>query len=158
MSSEDQTRVWDLMNDLDYCMLVTQTTNGLRSRPMSSIVKHDEGKIYFLSDTNGAKDDEIAQNPQILLAYANGSNKFVSTTATATISSDRELIKRLWNPGAQAFWPEGPDASNIVVIVAQPTGAEYWDGSNALVSTVKFAMAIVTGTKPAMGDSEKVIL
>ena len=82
MSSEDQTRVWDMMNDLDYCMLVTQTTTGLRSRPMSSIVKHEEGKIYFLSDTSGAKDDEIAKNPQILLAYSNGSNKFVSATAT----------------------------------------------------------------------------
>ena len=75
------------------------------SRPMSSIVKPEEGKIYFLSDQRTAKDDEIAARPEVLLAYGNGASQFVSTRAHAVLSSDRALIKRLWNPGAQAFWP-----------------------------------------------------
>jgi len=155
---DDQTRAWDLMSAIDYCMLVTQAGDGLHARPMSSIVKPDEGKIYFLSDASSTKDEEIANNPDILLAYSNGSSKFVSAMASASASHDRALIDRLWNPGAQAFWPKGPSDPSVIAIIAVPTHAQFWDGSNAAVSTVRFAIALMTGTKPDPGETAKVVL
>lgn len=154
--SDDQARAWQMMAELDFCMLVTKPANGLRGRPMSSIVKEDEGKIYFLSDVHGAKDEEIAKDPHILLCYGDGKSKFVSTAAAATLKTDRALVERLWNPGAQAFWPKGPSDANVVVIEAIPTQAEYWDGAGTIVSSVKFAFAVLTGTTPTMGDNAKV--
>ncbi len=47
--------------------------------------------------------------------------------AQASVSRDRGLIARLWNPGAQAFWPEGPEGSDVAVITAVPERAEFWD-------------------------------
>lgn len=110
MNTDDQTRAWDLMKAIDYCMLVTHAGGSMHARPMSSIVKPDEGKIYFLSDARAAKDEEITANPDILLAYSDGKTKFVSALASATVINDRALVERLWNPGAQAFWPNGPSA------------------------------------------------
>lgn len=81
--SDTRTRAWQMMAKLDFCMLVTSAPGGLRSRPMSSIVKSEEGKIYFLSDERASKDDEIASHPDILLNYGNGSSQFVSTRANA---------------------------------------------------------------------------
>jgi general stress protein 26 len=147
-----------MMRKIDYCMLVTNAGGRMRSRPMSSIVKQDEGYVYFLSDARTAKDDEIARDSQILLAYSNGSSQFVSAEATAQLSKDRALIKRLWNPGAQAFWPSGPDDHNIVAIIARPANAEFWDGPGSVVSSVKFAYALITGTAPDMGENSKVTL
>lgn len=151
----DADRAWALARDIGTCMLVTRATQGFHSRPMSSLVDQDAGKIRFLADAKAGKDDEIKSNPDVLLAYSNGSNKHVSIKGPATISTDRALIKRLWSPGAQAFFPEGPDGADVVVIEVSPTGAEYWDGNNAVVSVVKFAAALATGTKPALGDSAK---
>jgi general stress protein 26 len=156
--SDDQARAWQMMRELDFCMLVTKPTHGLRGRPMSSIVKEDEGKIYFLSDVHGAKDEEIAKDPHILLCYGDGKGKFVSTAATALIKADRALVERLWNPGAQAFWPKGASDPTVVVIEVTPIRAEYWDGSGGFVSSVKFAFALLTSTTPTMGDNAKVTL
>lgn len=152
----DQDRAWKLMSEIDFCMLVTNGSTGLRSRPMSSLVKQDEGYIYFLADQRAAKDDEISDNRTILLAYSNGTSQFVSASATANMSRDRDLVKRLWNPGAQAFWPTGPDDPNIVVIVARPSQAEFWEGPGSVVSSVRFAYALLTGTSPDMGKNSKV--
>ena len=156
--TDTRTRVWQMMAELDFCMLVTNSLAGLRGRPMSSIVKPEEGKIYFLSDQRTAKDDEIAARPEVLLAYGNGASQFVSTRAHAVLSSDRALIKRLWNPGAQAFWPEGPDGANVIAIVATPASAEYWDGNGGVLGSVKMAFALLTGTTPDLGDNSKVSL
>lgn len=154
----DQDQAWAMMSEIDFCMFVTTSATKIRSRPMSSIVKKDEGCIYFLTDARAAKDDEIANNPNILLAYSDGASQFVSVEAKAELSSDRALIKRLWNPGAQAFWPSGPDDINIIAIVARPSFAEFWDGPGNVVSTVKFVYALVSGTKPDMGQNSKVNL
>jgi general stress protein 26 len=151
-------RAWDMMKSLDFCFLVSETTNGMRARPMSSIVMQDEDKIYFLSNSNSDQIADITALPDVLLNYGNGSNQFVSTAATATLSTDRALIKRLWNSGSQVFWPEGPDQADVTVIVATPKAAEYWDGPNGVVTLAKMAVSLVTGTQPDMGDNEKVAL
>jgi general stress protein 26 len=156
--NDHQKRAWQMMSDLDFCMFVTHPGSELRGRPMSSIVKQDEGRIYFLSDTRSATDEEISRNSQVLLCYGGGQGPYISTSVSVTISSDRALIKRLWNPGAQAFWPDGSDDPNVIAIVATPTGAEYWDGSGGVINSVKFAFALLTGSTPDMGVNAKVVL
>lgn len=154
----DSDRVWDLMKKIDFCMLVTHVGKGLRSRPMSTIVEKEERCIYMLTHMAEMKDDEIAENPNVLLNYVNGSDTFVSVSGKATLTNDRMLVKRLWSPGAQAFWPQGPDDPEIWAIRVSPGTAEYWEGDNKVVSTVKFAIALATGTSPHPGENKKVML
>ena len=154
----DADRVWELSKQLDYCMFVTRSSQSLRSRPMSTIVNKARNCIYMLTSVGDLKDDEIARDPMVLLAYSNGSNIFVSVSGTAIIAADRTLVKELWSSGAQAFWPKGPDDPQVVVIHVTPHNAEFWDGDSRIVSTVKFAIALATGTVPSMGDNKKVSL
>lgn len=151
-------RVWELMHDIDFCMFTTQSGKGMRSRPMSSIVKQDEGNIYFLSDRLGGKDEELEQRPDVALAYSNGASKFVSVTGSAAISTDRGLIERLWNPGAQSFWPNGPSDPDVYAIIVTPTAAEYWDGNSGLVAAAKMVWSLATGQQPDLGDNAKVTM
>jgi general stress protein 26 len=149
---------WDMMRKLDFCFLVSETTDGMRARPMSSIPMQEEGKIYFLSGSTSEQLADIASLPNVLLNFGNGSNAFVSTSATATLSTDRTLIKRLWNAGAQVFWPEGPDKADVTVICAEPDTAEYWDGPSGVVTLAKMAVSLVTGSQPDMGENKKVAM
>lgn len=162
LTSEDgkshENRVWEMMREIDFCMFTTKSGQGLRARPMSSIVKPEEGRIYLLSDRNGGKDEELENNPQVCLCYSNGGSKFVSLSGHATITSDRALIESLWNPGAQAFWPEGPHDPNVYAISITPVNAEYWDGNAGLIAAAKMIWSIATGTKPDLGDNQKVNL
>jgi general stress protein 26 len=149
---------WDIMKSLDICFLVSVSPDGMRSRPMSSIVEADETTIYLLSNSTSEQLADINATPKILLNFGNGSNQYVSTSAVATLSTDRALIKRLWNPGAQTFWPEGPEQAEVTVICAIPDAAEYWDGPSGVVTLAKMAVSLVTGSRPDMGENEKVAL
>ncbi|MGL4495461.1 MAG: pyridoxamine 5'-phosphate oxidase family protein [Beijerinckiaceae bacterium] len=155
---ENEQRVWDLMRTIDFCMFTTLSGRIMRARPMSSIVHADERAIYLLSDRNGGKDEEIETHPDVCLAYSNGSSQFVSLSGTAVISTDRALIERLWNPGAQAFWPNGPRDPDVYAIVVRPSKAEYWDGNSGLVAAAKMVWSMATGSPPNLGDNKKINL
>lgn len=153
--THDEQRAWDLAGSIDVCMLVTHTSEGMRARPMSSIPMQAEGRIYFLTDRNARVDDNISESSRVLLAYS-GSSKYLAISGEAGVSHDRQLIGRLWNNWAQAFWPNGPADPNVVALAIAPDSAEFWDGANSLVATVKMAYALATGSPPDLGDKREV--
>jgi len=154
----DQDRVWDLMKQIGFAMLVTHDGDKLRARPMAAYVERDEAAIYFLTDARRHKDTEIARDPNVNLSFADaGSQKYVSLTGKATISNDRPKIKDLFGTPAKAWW-DSADDPNIRVLKVVPDDAEFWDSPGTVVSYVKMAAAAVTGSRPAIGDNRKVAL
>ncbi len=155
---ENTQRAWDMMSSVSTCMVVSERDGQMHSRPLSSIVEQDEETVYFISIAKSPQIGHIKAGSSLMLNFSNGSNQFLAAHSVAEISDDRALIKRLWNPGAQAFWPEGPETANVTVIIAKPTHAEYWDGPSQLVSAAKMAFALATGTTPNLGDNQTVVL
>jgi general stress protein 26 len=157
-TANDIQRVWDLMKKIGFAMLVTRDGGKLRARPMSAYLERDENTIYFLTDARRHKDEEIARDPHVNLAFADpGSQKYVSLTATATISNDRAKIRQLFSTPAKAWWDSAEDP-NIRLLKITPDDAEFWDSPGSVISYVKMAAAAVTGTRPDLGDNRKVAL
>jgi general stress protein 26 len=145
-------KVWDLIGRFQAAMLVTKSENGaLSARPMSHIVKEDEGLVYILTERNTESARGIVEDPAALLTLADN-KRYVSLSVRGSVSTDRALIERLWNPGAQAFWPNGPADPAVCALVLRPDAGEYWDGDNALSAGVKMIIANVTGSPPDLGD------
>jgi general stress protein 26 len=157
--NESEHKVWSMMKDIGICMLATKDGDGLRSRPVAAYTQEDEGVIYVMTDVRAHKDDEVAAEPQVNLAFAKpGSNSYVSLSGTATVINDRAKIKDLWNVWAKPWW-EGPDDPNIRLLRVQPAKAEYWDGPNKIVAGLIMAFNAVTGGKQAdLGTNRKVAL
>jgi general stress protein 26 len=118
---------------------------------MSHIVKADEGLVYILTEQTTESAHAIEAGPAALLTLADN-KRYVSLSVRGSVSTDRALIERLWNPGAQAFWPNGPSDPAVCALILRPDAGEYWDGDNALSAGVKMIMANVTGTPPDLGD------
>ena len=154
----DLDKVWAIMKKMGFCMLITGEEKDISSRPMSSIVRKGNNDIVMLSEKQSGKDSQIHYNPHVLLNFSDGSNEFVSLKGVAEISENRGLIKELWNPDAQAYFPKGPDDPNMVAITASPREAEYWITNSGLISSVKMAFAIATGQQPDLGENKKVSL
>jgi general stress protein 26 len=149
-------RAWELMKKIGFAMLVTRDGDKLRSRPMSAYLEKDNNAIFFLTDARKHKDDEIAKNPQINLAFADaGSQKYVSVTGTAAVSNDRAKIRELFTTPAKAWWSSADDP-NIRVLKFTPDDAEFWDSPGTVISYVKMAAAAATGTRPEIGENRKV--
>lgn len=151
----DTKRVWEMVDAIDICMFVTKNGDDMHGRPMSTIGREEDGKIYLLTDKSAVKDDEIEDDPNVYLGFSRGS-QHLSVNGTAIVSHDRALVKRVWTPSAQAFWPNGPDDPKIVAIVVTPSAAEYWDGPNGIIAGVKMAFALATGSQPDLGRNAKV--
>lgn len=152
----DTDKVWSLMEKIGVAMLVTRDHDKMRARPMGAYVAREENKVYFLTDARRHKDDEIARDPNVTLAFANaGSQKYVSVTGAAEVSNDRAKIKALFSTAAKAWW-QSPDDPNIRVLKVTPDDAEYWDAPGTVVSYVKMAAAAATGSRPDIGENRKV--
>lgn len=151
-------RTWKLMKDIGFCMLTTRVGEDLRARPMSAHFEPIENAIYFLTDAQSPKDDEIDDRPNVCLAFSDpGGQKYVSLSGDAFVSNDRERIRELWSTPAKAWW-NSPDDPAIRVLKVTPKFAEYWDSPGTVVSYIKMIAAAVTDTRPDMGDNVKVSL
>jgi general stress protein 26 len=156
--ADDTDRVWELMKKISICMLTTWDGRELHARPMGAYVRREDNAVYFLTDAQRHKDDEIQAYPQISLAFADtGGQKYVAVSARAVVSNDRAKIKELWGTPAKAWW-DSPDDPNIRVLKVTPMDAEYWDSPGTVVSYVKMATAAMTGGRPDMGENRKVTM
>ena len=156
--NEHVERIWDLAKRIGICMFVTWDGERQRARPLAATVEKDERAIYFLTDINGQKDEQIDNFPIVTLAFADHTHsKYVSITGKATMSNNRKQIKELWSPFAKAWW-EGPDDPAIRVIKVVPQDAELWDSPGRIVTTISMLAAAVTGRSPRIGENAKVEL
>ena len=157
MSTEEAVdKIWELAKSIDICMLVTWDGERQRARPLSARPDREDGRIYFLTDVAGAKDEQIERFPTVTLAFSdNRSHDYVVITGTARVSDDRSKIKELWTSTDKAWWDSADDPA-VRVIVVEPEDAEIWKGPNRLIAGAKLLAAAVTGAKVDFGESRKV--
>jgi general stress protein 26 len=157
-TTNDVDTVWRLAEKIGFCMLTTQSASDLRARPMAAHAEQLENAFYFLTDVDGHKDDEIAQHPEVCLAFADSKGqKYVSVSGNAEVLNDRDRIKELWSTPAKAWW-DNPDDPSIRVLKVTPAFAEYWDSPGTIVSYIKMAAAALSSSKPDMGDNGQVAM
>jgi general stress protein 26 len=155
----DIDHVWKLIDAIPIAMVVTHGGEGqnLRARPMAVRSARAEGAIYFLTDADTPKADEIRRNQSVCLALSdNKKQKYVSITGHAEMLDDRERVKKYWSLYDKAFWPDKDDP-RIRVLRVTPESAEFWEGSGTIVTAVKLAAAIASRERVNLGDSEKIM-
>jgi len=144
------------IREVRFPMFTWQDEHGhLLSQPMTQEDVDEAGGIWFFTSTQTALWDCIAHRPQVNLSFAKPEESlFVSVSGVAERVVDRERIRAMWNTGAQAWFPAGPDDEHAVLIRVEPHSAEYWDSYDSrMVRLFAMAKAAMTGTKPDM-DSE----
>ena len=149
-------RIWDLAKSIDICMFVTWDGSRQRARPLSARPNRDEGRIHFLVDAAGAKDDQIERFPIVTLAFSDiRAHDYVVITGRAIVSSDRAKIAEIWTAADKAWWDSADDPA-IRLITVEPGDAELWNGPNRLAAGAKMLAAAVTGARVDFGENVKV--
>lgn len=135
-----------LIEKVQIAMLTTQQADGtLRSRPMSTQQAPFDGTLWFITDKETAKTEEIRQHHAVGISYADpGRQTYVSVSGTAQVVTDREKVREFWHEGHKIWFPDGPEDPNVVLLRVDVDQAEYWE-SNRLVTLVGFAKAYLTG-------------
>jgi general stress protein 26 len=155
-TTADIDRVWTLINSIPVAMVVTHQGGEMRARPMAMRPAREEGAIYFLTDVDAPKAEEVRRDETICLALAdNKSQKYVSITGRAEIIDDRDRVKEVWSIYDKAFWPDKNDP-RIRILRVTPESAEFWEGAGTVVTAVKLVAAIASGERMNVGANERV--
>ncbi|MES2663487.1 MAG: pyridoxamine 5'-phosphate oxidase family protein [Pseudomonadota bacterium] len=149
-----------LIKDVKVAMVTTCDSKVLRSRPMHTQKAEFDGDIWFFTSSETHKIEEIEQDRRVNISYAAPEqNTYVSVSGKASLVHDKEKIKELWNPIYKAWFPEGLDDPNLVLLKVSAEQAEYWDStSNTIVQLAGFVKAVLTGERAKGGENEKIIL
>jgi general stress protein 26 len=112
---------------------------------MSAQKTDEAGNFWFLSASDSHKNADIAKDPAVQLLFQGSAHSdFLNIYGTATISTDKELIKELWQPILKAWFTEGEDDPRITVIKVETNEGYYWDNKHgnaiAFIKTVAGAM------------------
>jgi general stress protein 26 len=149
----------DVLQSFDHAMLVTQRGKELRSRPMAIADRTIDGHVWFISDVDSGKLEELTDHPQVNLAMQSGS-RFLSISGPVRATRDREKINELWSDIQEVWFSAGRNDPALILLEVVPMYAEYWDRSG--IEAVKFmfaaAKSMATGEKlsPDEGKHAKI--
>jgi len=153
----------ELIKGINIAMLVTEDEQdgSLRSRPMATQKLEFDGTLWFFTDADSPKVDDIHREWRVNVSYADaGKNTYVSVSGLAKLNRDRTRIDQYWNDFLKTWWPKGKDDPNLALLEVEVTDAHYWDGAAGIGGFVQvvigFVQAVTTG-EPAedMGDEGK---
>ncbi|KAL1584006.1 hypothetical protein WHR41_07423 [Cladosporium halotolerans] len=152
-------KVEDLQGFVDkskFCMMTTKTQDGLlASRCMALAAREDNGiDFIFHTNTESGKTDDLAQNPDINLAFLNNAGEWASISGVATIETDRARVEQFYSAGLKAWLGDlgdgvhdgGPKDPRIGLIKVKSKTAQYAiSRRTAIGGAVEFAKGVVTG-------------
>lgn len=129
-NAEAVAKIRELAGKAKSCFFCTAVATGGSngSRPMSVQTIDDSGNLWFLSASDSHKNLEIARNPEVKLYFQGSAHSdFLQLEGKATISTDAQKIKELWEPVLKTWFTEGENDPRITVIRFTPSAGYYWD-------------------------------
>jgi general stress protein 26 len=90
----------ELIRGIETTMFTTRRLDGrLVSRPMQTQGRIADADLWFVTNIEAHKDDEIKYDPHVNCAYYNNKTReWVSVSGVARVSRDRHRIKTLYKP------------------------------------------------------------
>lgn len=152
----------EIVKAVDICMLTTMDERGdLHSRPMSNNREIEfDGDLWFFTYGSSHKVDEVGRVPKVCASFADvDAQQYASLTGRAEVVRERAKIEELWQPQLRAWFPEGVETPDIALLKVTVEHAEYWDGSQSIVShAISFVSSLITGEPAQLGENEKIDL
>jgi len=161
--TDAEQHLWPLIKGIKFAMFTTHSGNGhLHSRPMTTQNKTmTDDKLWFFMSAKGDAAQELAQQPQVNISYADtGKDVYVSVTGSAQVIDDKTQREALWTKFAQAWFPGGVDDPDLALVSVTVSHAHYWNVTESkLTQLLVMAKAVFTGEKPkTLGESGEVVL
>ena len=154
--------LYKLIDGIETAMLVTRRDDGsLVSRAMQTQRRTTGTDLWFMTNIESEKFEELAKDPHVNLSYYNPtSREWISVSGMATLSRDREKIRELYAPDWKLWFPEEgnpvqgtPDDPRMVLIAVTIHAAEFLEVNKSRpVLLYELVKGWVTGTEPELGQ------
>lgn len=145
----------ELLKGFRFAMVTTRTADGkLVSHPLTVQETEFDGDLWFVISRQASAVEHIRLDPTVGVSFSS-SDSWLSLSGTAHIVEDDDKLREEWNAGLEAWFPEGPEDPDVVLLKVDAHSGEYWDSPGGRVaSVVAFVKHKVTGERME-GDNEK---
>ena len=151
-AKELEDKFWNHLKSDRTVMLGIDGAEDGHSRPMTAFVEDDSGPIWFFTGRPNAVVENLRKGHRAIAAFSSkGHDLFASFHGTLSVSNDRGVIDRLWNPFIAA-WFDGKDDPKLVLLRFDPENAQIWLNESSLLSGVK----MLFGVDPKQGSQDSV--
>jgi general stress protein 26 len=158
--------LYELIDGIEVAMFTTRRADGhLVSRPMQTQERTVGLDLWFMTNIDTHKLDDLMSDPHVNLAYyKDRSREWVSVSGLATVSTDRELVRELYKPDWKAWLgDEGGDRDGsandprIALILVDAESVTYMKVTKPKpVVLFEVARAMLTGSPPKVGNVRNV--
>ncbi len=138
MMAKSLEQISDMMQQIDFCMLVSRAQDGsIAGRPMSNNqqVAYEGSSYYFTNDETRMVDD-IGRDASIGLTYRTPTGPdgapgtFIHVEAEAKLIRDKDVFREHWVPDLERWFSKGVDTPGLVLIEARAKRIHYWAGED----------------------------
>jgi general stress protein 26 len=154
-------QLYELIDDIEIALMTTRRPDGsLVSRPMATQQRSEGTDLWFVTNAETAKIDELEHDPHVNLGYyKNGTYEFVSVSGVARLSKDAAKIRELYSPSWRAWFGDeggarngGPEDPRIVLVLVEAESAVYMKARHGKAVTLfQVVKGAVTGERPHVG-------
>lgn len=156
-------QMYGLVKGIEIAMFTTRRPDGsLVSRPMATQARAAGADLWFVTDGDTHKMDELEHDRHVNVSYyRDKTREWVSVSGTARMVTDRTKIHELYRPDWKAWFPDdgpgrdgGPDDPRLALIAVDADTVVYMV-SNTPRPVVLFEVmkGIVTGQQPNVGET-----
>ncbi|MES2207613.1 MAG: pyridoxamine 5'-phosphate oxidase family protein [Pseudomonadota bacterium] len=135
---EERSKLYEMINEVRLAMLTTIEKNGsLHTRPMANHEIDKNGDIWFFTSKDSTIAANISANPHVSLGYSSPEDgNYVAITGNAYLVDDHEIIVQKWTSDVQAWFPQGVNDPDIVLVRVHPINGQFWD---TLTTTIGYS-------------------
>jgi general stress protein 26 len=158
--------LYDLISGIETAMFTTRRSTGqLVSRPMATQDRIEGADLWFVTNAEMHKLDELALDPHVNCSYYNNrTHEWVSVAGLAHVSKNHNRIRQLYKEDWKAWFGDeggdrdgGPNDPRIALVMVEAEIATYMKVNKARpVLLFEVLKARVTGSPPRIGEIREI--
>ncbi len=158
--------LYDLIKGIETAMFTTRGLTGqLVSRPMATQDRIEGADVWFVTNAETHKLDDLALDPHVNCSYYNNrTHEWVSVAGLARVTKNRTRIRQLYKEDWKAWFGDeggdrdgGPNDPRIALILVEAELATYMKVNKSRpILLFEVLKGKVTGSRPSLGDVKEV--
>lgn len=126
--AEAEDKLWEALEDTRTGMLGLVGGTPQHFQPMTAFEDRDGGCLWFFTrdDTDLLRDVDGGNDQAMYTLVTKKTDLYACLGGVLTVSNDRSVIDRFWNPVVAAWYPEGQDDPHLRLIRFDLEDARVW--------------------------------
>lgn len=151
--AELETELWKTLKSDMTVMLGLVDAEEAHTRPMTAMVEHERGPIWFFTARDTSIVDALGEGHRAIAAFSSKNHSlFAAIHGDLRVDTDRAVIDRLWNPFIAAWYEGGKDDPKLVLLRFDPDDAQIWENGSSLLAGIR----LLLGRDPKKDYRDKV--